>query len=47
MDEYKTVKISKSKWLKFKVMAAKNEKTLQGIIDEALFIYLKNNKGEE
>jgi len=44
VDGFKTIKISKSKWLKLKVMAAKNEKSLQGIMDEAIALYLKTVK---
>jgi hypothetical protein len=41
MKLYKTIKIEKSKWLELKGIALSREKTLQDIVDEALFLYLK------
>jgi predicted DNA-binding ribbon-helix-helix protein len=42
--DYKTIKIEKPKWYMFKNIAAIREKTLQDIIDEALSLYLRDNK---
>jgi hypothetical protein len=44
VQQYKNIKIEKSKWAEFKHIAVNDEKSLQDIIDEALSLYLKYRK---
>jgi hypothetical protein len=44
VETYKTVKVKKSLWLKYKQRALTQEKTFQEVIEEALEKHLKSGE---